>query len=209
MLSQYEVECPECGYPRATHCRQLNSLATHLECPRCGLYKRGLLPRSDEKLERRLFRMAENRMGRIDLGIAGVGGFWLQVAYTVVAGFYTRDVRLVLVLVGILIATLRIPRIHNQLAYLNRLLQHRHVMDSDLHGILANEPTNSDLVYDYEVCAGAHDQEGVSKLDNRYYAFVHWLAAELRSVGHSREVVERETSKLRKAIDQEVRANRA
>jgi hypothetical protein len=152
--------------------------------------------------------MAESRIGRramFYLMLDGVKESWLPIAYVVGVGFYTRDARLILILVGMFLMTRPLmPLIHNQLRYVTRLLQYRHMMDGDLDGVLAHESKDSDLVYDYEVSAGVYDEAGVKTLDNRYYAFVHWLAAGLRSMGCDQETVEREALKFRNEVSRTV-----
>jgi hypothetical protein len=117
-------------------------------CLGCRFCRKGVLPRGDEKLQRRLF--------------------------------------------------------DNQLTYVTRLMQYEHMMDGDLDDILAQESAASDLLHDYEISVGAHDEDSVKTLDNRYYAFVHWLKASLRSIGCDEETVEHEATKFRDVVDQAV-----
>ena len=205
MLSESQIQCPQCGYLKALHYRELNSLATFIDCPKCGLRKQCKLPRVDEDLSKVLFESAKRRLFR-RAGVLFLRRFILPFVYISLVSGYYHDEKLAVILIGMFLM-LQVPNpvTHNQLTYVLRLLQYRNMMDSDLDGVLTYDLAGNDLVHDYALSQGACGEDEVKRLDNRYYAYVHWLAASLRSLGYDEETVSKEAHKYRMSLENTVK----
>lgn len=209
MLSEYQIECPKCGYLKASHHRELNSLATRIECPKCGLYKEFRLPRPDETVVFGLFDYAKRRVA-----IRCLIQWSRRLAAPIIYILYFHDEKLTVLLLGVfLMVQLSGPSlsIHKQLTYILRLMQFRHMMDDDLGAILSDDLLADDVLYNYELSVSAYGEEGIKRLDNRYYGYVRWLEASLRSLGCDEQMVLNEANRysliLEKAVKERMVGN--
>ena len=207
MLSESQIECPQCGYLKASHYRESNSLATFIDCPKCGLHKECRLPRVDEGLSRDLFESAKRRLF-VRTGVLFLRRFILPFVYISLVSSFYHDEKLAVILVGMFIM-LQVPNpvTHKQLTYVLRLLQYRKLMDGDLDGALTYDLDGDGIVYDYALSAGACCENEVKSLENRYryYGYLNWLVASLRSLGEDEETVSKVAHKYRKALDDMVK----
>jgi hypothetical protein len=236
MLSEYQIGCPSCRDPKALNDRERGFRNTRIKCSKCGLDKKGLLPAADEKLQRHWFGMAQSRLNRratSTSGLKDVREFWWTwpEGVLVILGIHAiwiRDDKLLIILSGVFlmmgmlrevkrqvnrsIATTHklsmetMATIHNQLTSTLRLMQYSHIMDPDLDEVMEGSPSPADVVHDYEVASGLDNED--AKLDNPNYAFVRWLAAELRSIGCDQAIINQETLELRDAIYHATKINR-
>jgi hypothetical protein len=220
--------------PKALHYREVGFRDTRIECAKCGLDKKGLLPPGDEKLQRRLFGMAKRRLERHSTtkGVPqNTGQFWNHwpewcCAAIGIYAIWIRDDKLALILLlgFVVMSRLRglnqsitathnnqmatIAAIHNQLTYALRLMQHSHTMDFHLEAVMEDDLEAADIIHDYEVAAGVADEGDAARLDNVYYAFVHWLEAGLRSIGCDNAIIFEERIALRDEIEEATKKDR-
>jgi hypothetical protein len=195
MISEYRVSCPKCLGPTAIIRRESNSLATYIDCFKCGFKREGVLPRADEKLAKNLLNLAICRLAARER-FSSLLRLLLPVAFIAMLGIYFHDVKLAVVLVGVLvIVQLWTVDTQKQLTHILNCVEPRTLISGDLEAIRSGDITATDLVHDYAIAAGAFNEDEVAKLDNRYNAFVQWLGAALRSLGCSESTVSKETSK--------------
>lgn len=159
MISEYQRECPACGFLRAIYSHELNLREVRVECPKCGLDQRHVLPKDDEGLRSYLFSLAKKRLQKASEKRVGL------------------------------------EMIHQQLAYILRLLQYRHMFDGDVDSIMAEKQADHDIIHNGWAAVSCLTEESIGNLSNPYFGFEDWLRVGLRSLGFNDEAVSEEVSK--------------
>jgi hypothetical protein len=183
LIIEYRGTCPRCSYLRALFFKELNSKGIHIECKKCGFEESRVLPKIDNEAQRKLFFKAMKKISGFESTlIKKSAGFDGEPATPPAAP-------------PLMLA------IHQQLAYILRLLQYPRMMDNDLNEVLDEGLADYDLTQNFWLAAAAQDQAPVTDLDNQFGGFETWIRAGLRSLGASEDQVIKEITDYRKEVD--------
>jgi hypothetical protein len=177
VISEYRGTCPRCSYLRALFFKELNSNEIHIECKKCGFEESRIQPKTDNEAQKQLFYKAQKRISIFESTLVRKSGFDGEPATPLMLA------------------------IHQQLAYILRLLRYQRMMDNDLNAVLDECHEDYDLTRNFWLAATAQDQAAVTDLDNQFGGFEAWIRAGLRSLGANEDQVIREIKDYWKEVD--------